>query len=139
MLQFDLFGSAVAELDAIGCGDDERPGLDPRLDDYALLYTTTEKGNNSGIRFAMTVEDAMAWCSSPISQGAAHQQRWAYFWTSVKNFIGCHWGPNEPKLVIKGLVDNGQWDDRIASMGLKKIGFPDFRQVFGPLGVEVIE
>lgn len=108
------------------------------LDRYALLYTATEKGNNSGIRFAMSVEHAQAWCSLPTSTGVLHGTRWAYFWTSVANFVRCHWGPKEPKIITKGIVDNGQWDERIAAAGLRKIDVRDFAHVFVPLGIEVV-
>ena len=107
------------------------------LDAYALLYTATERGNNSGIRFAMTVDDARAWCSLPESSGVLHGTRWAYFWTTVANFVRCHWGPKEPKIVTAGIVDNGQWDERIAAAGLTKIDVRDFARVFGPLGLDI--
>lgn len=35
------------------------------LDKWAFLYTATATGNNSGIHFMMTLEDAKKWCSSP--------------------------------------------------------------------------
>jgi hypothetical protein len=112
--------------------------LSEDLKSYAFLYTATEKGNNSGIKFAMSLTDAMAWCASPLSRGAVHQTEWAYFWTSVWNFIDCHWGMQEPRLSLKGVTDNGQWDERIASLGLKKIHFSQFKALFGPMGVEVV-
>ena len=108
------------------------------LDSYALLYTATEKGNNSGIRFAMTTPEAQQWCSLPVSSGVMHGTRWAYFWTTVATFIRCHWGPLEPKIVTAGIVDNGEWDERIAAAGLTKIDVRDFYAKFTPLGVAVI-
>ena len=105
---------------------------------YALLYTATETGKHSGIRFMMTTPDAKAWCSSPLSAGAVYGSQWAYFYTTVANFTRCHWGPQAPKIVIAGLVDNGRWDRRIESPGLTKIGLKEFAGVLTPLGVDVI-
>lgn len=119
------------------------PAEDPVIDwiaaeNIALLYTATERGNNSGIRFAMSIDDARAWCSHPTSAGVLHGTRWAYFFTSVATFVRCHWGPKNPRIVTKGIVDNGQWDDRIAALGLQKIGVSDFGKVLGPIGIEVV-
>lgn len=111
----------------------------PHLSELAFLYTCTEKGNNSGIRFMMSIEDAQAWCESPVSSGQLHGTRWAYHYTSVRNYIACHWGPKQQRVDITGLVDNGQWDARIAELGLRKIGLHEFGDVLGPLGVEVVE
>lgn len=134
-MQLDLFGA----LPVPAVPAPVSSGLSEKLKEWAFLYTATEKGNNSGIKFAMTVEDAMAWCESPLSRGAAHQTEWAYFWTSAWNFIGCHWGMQEPRLSLKGVVDNGEWDERIASLGLKKVHYGQFKALFGPMGVEVTE
>ena len=37
------------------------------LSDYAFLYTSTAIGQNSGIHFMMTLDDAMKWCESDLS------------------------------------------------------------------------
>lgn len=108
------------------------------LSRIALLYTGTEAGNNSGVRFAMSIEDAMAWCSHEMSRGVLRGTRWAYFWTSALNFIECHWGGGRPKFDFSKAVDNGQWDERIASLGLRKYSFHEFPDLFGPLGIEVL-
>lgn len=136
-LQLALFDRASCE--AVPKEMRESVSLHVGLDDLAFLYTATEKGNNSGIRFAMSRQDAMTWCESDISRGALHGTAWAYFWTSARNFIECHWGLHKPRLDIRKLQDNGQWDERIAALGLRKISFPEFRSVFGPLGVEVMQ
>lgn len=124
------------------------PQIAASLDDYAFLYTATAEGNNSGIRFMMSRDDAMAWCESDISRGVLYGTPWAYFWTSVRCFIEHHnLYPEEsrhsltagrPRIDIRKLADNGQWDERIASLGLRKIGFGEFRDVLEPLGVEVL-
>ena len=93
------------------------------LSNFAFLFTATEKGTNSGVKFMATVEDAKKWCSSEESKGILHGTKWAYFWTSVS---------------ISGLIDNGAWDEKIAASGCKKIGLNEFKAVLTPYGVEVI-
>ena len=117
----------------------ERAHLDrDALSRIALLYTATEKGHNSGIRFALpTIEEAQIWCSSPLSRGHLHGTAWVYMWTSALNFIECHWGQG-PAIATDKIVDNGQWDERIASLGLHKISVHEFPDVFRPLGVTVV-
>lgn len=109
------------------------------LDRLAFLYTATERGNSSGIRFAMSVDDAMTWCESDISRGVLHGTMWAYFWTSARHFLG-HWsGYGRAEIDITGYVDDGSWDARIASLGLTKIPLTDFRRVLAKYGVRVID
>ncbi len=103
------------------------------LDDYAFLYTGTSTGRHSNIHFMMSLEDAMEWCSSELSHGAIYGAEWAYFWTRVSTFISCQWGDNV--INLKGFTDNGQWDDKIASLGLLKISIAEIPEVLGPLGV----
>ena len=100
----------------------------------AFLYTGTELGNYSGIRFASSVEDAMLWCESHVSQGVLHGTRWVYFWTTARRFLEQF----PPPLDIDCYVDSGDWDERIAAAGVTKIGFEDFARVFLPLGVAVV-
>lgn len=69
------------------------------LSQMAILYTATEKGNNSGIRFGMSVDDAMAFCESDISRGVLHGTQWAYFWTRLSSFVSCYWIYGEDWLV----------------------------------------
>lgn len=127
--QFSLFDRVEAPFQAIA---HVAPGH-PDLDQYALLWTATEKGNATGIRFAMTVEDAMAWCELPVSKGFAHQTAWAYFWTRVSSWTKA-WSADHP---IDVFEDDGSWDERIAAAGLTKIGFAQFAERFRPLGVKV--
>lgn len=131
--QLDLFAAGVLPK------QETRPSHvnEDALKAIALCYTGTELGNNSGIKFAMSVADAMIWCGSPISRGVLRGTEWAYFWTSAYNFISCHWGIDEPCLDLDRLVDDGSWDERIASLGVKKIDLADFPAVFEPLGVTI--
>lgn len=108
------------------------------LKGLAILYTATELGNNSGIRFMMTVEDAMRWCDSPASQGVLHGTAWAYFWTSLANYVNCYWMGEEPIIDLRNALDDGSWDKRIEEAGCKKISVWEFSKVLNPLGVKVI-
>ena len=140
---FDLDRSMVA-----------KPALKPvadvdweALDNLAFCYTATDSGNNSGIRFMLPLNEARAWCSSDMSRGVMHGAKWVYCYTSVANFAKHHKGdanayPNaeregRPVIVTAGLTDNGQWDDRIASLGLTKIAIREFAAHLAPLGVVV--
>lgn len=122
----------------------EQLDISAGLDSLAFLYTATDAGNNSGIRFMLTRDEAEIWCSSPVSCGTLHGTRWAYFFTTVANFIRHHQGDDDaygsftPTINLQGLHDSGEWDERIADLGLTKIGFSDFADVLGPLGVEVV-
>ena len=108
------------------------------LHDLAILYTATELGNNSGIRFMMTVEDAMKWCEAPVSRGSLMGTEWAYFWTRVSNFITCYWLNDAPCIDFRDASDDGSWDQRIADAGCKKISAWEFSKVLNPLGVQVV-
>ena len=106
------------------------------LSRFAFLYTASEKGNCSGIRFALTVPEARTWCESPVSGGASHGTQWRYLWTAVATFIDVF---QSPVIDITGYEDSGEWDQRIADLGLSKIGFERFAEVFEPLGLTVID
>lgn len=102
------------------------PELPRGLDRLAFLFTATEKGNSTGIRFAATIEHAQHWCSLPISSGQVHGTRWAYFWTTAQNFVRHHSGDaaaygHSPSLDLAGCVDDGSWDDRLEAAGVVKI------------------
>ncbi len=109
------------------------------LSDYAFLYTAGRAGRNRGIRFMMTLEDAQAWCESDLSKGNMHGNPWAYFFTSVENFCNCHWGQLKgATLDLRKLIDNGMWDEKISSLGLKKYDKKEIKQILEPLGIEVL-
>lgn len=117
------------------------------LDKWALLYTATAKGNNSGVHFMMTLEDASKWCSSDLSHGTYLGTEWAYFFTSVKNFVNFHcWGMDSEYrtnktwgvIDLRHYTDNGKWDEKINALGLKKYGWHDMKRILEPLGVEVL-
>lgn len=110
----------------------------PDLDKYAFLYTATENGNNSGVRFMASLEDAQRWCESEVSKGVLHGARWAYFYTKVSTFITCHWGANDVEIDMSKMTDNGEWDERLASCGVTKNGKRDCKRILEPLGIKVI-
>ena len=93
-------------------------------ENYAFLYTATEKGNSTDVHFMMTLDDARKWCSLPVSKGNFHGVRWAYFFTTVENFFFCHWGGHAAD-TFKRWRDNGLWDQKIIDAGLRKIGFDE--------------
>lgn len=107
------------------------------LENYAILYTATETGKNSGIHYVMTTEDAQKWCSSPVSRGQYMGSEWAYFWTSVKNYLSCVWMGESDELDLTKLSDNGSWDDKLASVGVRKIPISELPELFRPFGVKV--
>lgn len=110
------------------------------LEGWALLYTATDAGTHSGIRFMLTLEDAQKWCSSPVSSGQLHGTRWAYFYTSVANLLGRNagYGMELDALDLSGEYDNGDWDERIAAAGCAKISLHEIAGVLQPLGVTVL-
>lgn len=132
--------------------DDEIPDLTPNtntthdeaLASWAFLYTATEKGNSTGIKFMATIEDAMRWCSSDASKGQYHGTRWSYFYTSVLNFVRHHrgdadtYGEYEYLLELNGLEDNGAWDERIAASGCQMVKLDEIPAVLEPLGVKCV-
>lgn len=102
---------------------------------YAFLYTVNQTGKHSGIRFMMTVEDAQAWCESPISKGVMMGPEWMYCWTAVSIYIGAY--RREETIDLTEEHDNGAWDERIALLGLTKIGLDEIGDVLAPFGVKV--
>ncbi|MFT3877157.1 MAG: hypothetical protein QM708_12150 [Propioniciclava sp.] len=111
----------------------------------AFCYTVTAAGTATGIRFGATVEDAMRWCSSPLSRGVLHGTEWIYCWTSAWNYVRHYRGDSGAYdtghaylLDIRGLRDNGLWDDRIASTGCKLFRLEDLPGLLRPMGVEVL-
>ncbi len=73
-----------------------------------------------------------------IIRGVLHGTRWAYCWTRISTYIACHWGTHRPQLVLPADADNGTWDERIASLGLRKISLVELPALLRPLGIEVI-
>ena len=137
---FDARDLVVRKPDTI----EQRVDLDA-LNEYAFLYTITETGTATGIRFMATRDDAMRWCSSDLSHGVLHGTQWAYAWTSVANFLinregwqPAHGGLPSLTLRLDEMADNGQWDERIASTGCRMIKLAAIPDLLRPLGVTVV-
>ena len=100
------------------------------LAQYAFLYTATEKGNATGIRFCMIVEDAQRWCSCEVSRGILHGTKWAYFFTRIDVYLSCHWGGNDNFIIYTDdWHDDGSWDKRITDAGCHKITPSELRKI----------
>lgn len=136
-LTLDFFGEPEPEPEPTPAPIQEVNGR--TLADYAFLYTCTEKGHNSGIHFMMTTEEAQKWCCSDLSKGVMMGTQWDYFWTSVKNFVGCYWNLAENAIIdLRKHKDNGRWDAKIASLGLHKYSYSEMRDVLKPFGITVL-
>lgn len=147
---FDFDTSETPEIDPDTLEEPDAIDWD-ELDQYAFLYTATEKGNSTGVKFMATIPDAQAWCASKESQGQLRGVRWAYYWTSVKNYAAFHWGltfgdtahsismtkRDKHVLDLSKEKDNGQWDERIAASGCRKIGFVQMREILAQFGIDV--
>ena len=110
-----------------------------RLAGLAFCYTATFTGKCSGVRFAATIPDAQAWCSSPLSQGVIHGTPWAYHWTSVTNYLR-RWGFDDVdtgRFDLSDVLDDGSWDDRIASTGCVMIRRDGIAALLADAGVRV--
>lgn len=57
-------------------------------DDIALVYTATRGGKATAGHYFMCLDDAKKFCSHPKSKGVLHGNEWAFFWTSLKNYLG---------------------------------------------------
>lgn len=114
-----------------------------KLGQIAFLYTATELGNATGIKFGATMEDAKKWCTSPVSRGSLHGTKWAYFWTSALNYCRYHFGDLDTYggdglyLDLRGLRDNGLWDERLAAAGVTKIPLAELGHLVASCGVTV--
>lgn len=73
-----------------------------------------------------------------------YRTHWAYFWTSVANYlehregwIPAHGGRPKLSIQLDAAADSGTWDERIASTGCRKIGLREIAGLLRPLGVDV--
>ncbi|MCD7827444.1 MAG: hypothetical protein LUG85_02775 [Clostridiales bacterium] len=114
------------------------------LSDWAFLYTATRGGEgaaskSSTVRFMMSLEDAQKWCSSDMSCGTLYGTPWAYFFTSVENYCNCHWGQLRGcTLDMRKVNDNGKYDDKIKSLGLKKYNKQEMKEILKAYGIDVL-
>jgi len=111
------------------------------MDNLAFLYTAGQSGKNSGIKFMLSVEDAQKFCSDDRSKGSLYGSEWAYFYTTVREFIYRGKPPEKKKnpnlLDVSRVFDNGSFDPLLKELGCKKIPVQDFHIYLEPLGVQV--
>lgn len=124
--QLSLFDTEPAPVTRIGA-----------LSEIALVYTTTEKANSSGIRFATSIADAKKFCSDNRTRGVVHGTQWAFMWTKASTWIQVLSDTENPVIDLKGMRDDGSRDQLISELGVSKIDLADFPEVFTPLGVQV--
>lgn len=116
----------------------DKPNIDfDALANYAILYTATETGKNSGIHYVMTLDDAQKWCSSDVSRGQYMGDQWAYFWTSISNYLTCVWMGESDELDLSMLTDDGSWNAKLDAVGVKKIPVETLPELFASYGVKV--
>lgn len=111
-----------------------KPSGEQVLRSLAVLYTATEKGNSTGPRYIMTVEDAMKFCSDPRSGGAVHGTRWAFFWSSLYNYANCYWMRSEeddgPQYIdLTSLYDDGRFDWLIKELGIAPVSLEKLKDL----------
>ena len=106
-------------------------------DGIALVYTATEKGNCTDPHFFLTIDDAMKLCSDERSKGVLHGTRWAYFWTSLKNYASNYWMGDDGGLDFSKFHDNGSRDGLLAELGIEKIDFHEVVALLEKAGFKV--
>lgn len=84
----------------------------------ALVYTATKCGKASCGHFFMTIDDAKKFCSSPKSKGVMHGNEWAFFWTSLENYLGNFLDLTEHGIDFTAFCDNGSRDDLLQELSI---------------------
>lgn len=103
----------------------------------ALVYTATEKGNSTDPHFFMSIDDAMKLCSDERSKGVLHGTKWAFFWTSLKNYCGNYWDLTLNGLDLTKFYDNGSRDALLEELGITKLDFFDVVRQLKRNGISV--
>lgn len=106
-------------------------------DGIALVYTATEKGNCTDPHFFLTIDDAMKLCSDERSKGVLHGTRWAYFWTSLKNYASNYWMGDDGGLDFSKFHDNNSRDGLLAELGIEKIDYWEVYELLKNAGFNV--
>ncbi len=113
------------------------------LTGWAFLLTAGKSGF-TGYHFMMTTEDRRAWCASDMSQGSLYGSPWAYFFNTVETYAFHPWDGHAERgkkgqavLDIRKMRDNGKYDKKIASLGLRKYGKTEIKEILGEYGIEV--
>ncbi|MBD5406314.1 MAG: hypothetical protein HDR56_01685 [Treponema sp.] len=100
-------------------------------DNIALVYTATAHGKASCGHFFMKIEDAKKFCSSPKSKGVLLGNEWAFFWTSLKNYLGNFLDLTEHGIDFSKFCENGSKDDLLRKLDIRPLSpvqvFEDLR------------
>lgn len=89
----------------------------------ALVYTATRAGKATAGHYFMRIEDAKKFCSHPKSKGVVHGNEWAFFWTSLKNYMGNFLDLTEYGIDFSGFCDNGSRDELLNELGICPLNF----------------
>lgn len=87
-------------------------------EDIALVYTATRHGKATAGHYFMSIADAKKFCSSPKSKGIIHGNEWAFFWTSLKNYLGNFLDLTEHGIDFSGFCDDGSRDALLEELGI---------------------
>lgn len=122
----------------------EPAGFDACLESYAFLWTATEKGNATGVRFMMTVKDAQTFCEDHRTSGVLHGTAWAFFWTTVRNYVEQYGeglkrlGGQGYELKLPKFEDNGSRDSLIEELGCKKYDIKETRDILARFDIKLV-
>lgn len=103
------------------------------LEDYVFLFTTSHKNGFGGVKFMMTREDGMKFCSDDRTKGNG----WAFFFTSIANYVEANAINGVINIGKKNNIDNGSMDDIIKDLGLTKINLDDATKILENFGIKV--
>lgn len=107
-------------------------------DDIALVYTATRAGKATSGHYFMRISDAKKFCSHPKSKGVVHGNEWAFFWTSLKNYLGNFLDLTEYGIDFSGFCDNGSRDELLDELGIEPYEAWDVCAVLEKRGFKVI-
>lgn len=107
-------------------------------EDIALVYTATRAGKATAGHYFMRIEDAKKFCSHPKSKGVLHGNEWAFFWTSLKNYLGNFLDLTEYGIDFSGFCDNGSGDALLQELGIEPYEAWDVCAVLEKRGFRVI-
>lgn len=88
--------------------------LEDMAREYAVCYIATETGKCQGIYYVMTIDEAQRFVMDKRTQGVSRGHRWAYFYTSLFNFIQ-RGGIQEARFTH----DTGKMDKVLKDLGIK--------------------
>ncbi len=93
-------------------------GAEAAPEDVALVYTATRAGKATAGHFFMCVDDAKRFCSHPKTKGVIHGNEWAFFFTTLKNYLGNYLDLTEGGIDFTNFCDNGSRNDVLRELGI---------------------